>query len=106
MRKNILLDSQTTNKHFFGEPQNLFRSIYRTPFARGLPQPQMLRRTDIAEVFKKAIAEDGIIVDPRFEQVKSNEFQTLQSIWRNGWLHAETSEVGVRYVFATQLHRW
>ncbi len=51
-------------------------------------------------VFKKAIAEDGIFVKP-YVVKKREEHETLLYIWRNGWLHAEMSQGGIRYVFAT-----
>ena len=49
--------------------------------------------------------EDGIFVKP-YVVKKREEYKTLLCIWRNGWLHAEMSQGGIRYVFATQIHRW
>ena len=66
---------------------------------------EMLQCSAVAMVFKKAIAEDGIFVKP-YVVKKREEHETLLYIWRNGWLHAEMSQGGIRYVFATQIHRW
>jgi hypothetical protein len=105
MRRNIPLDWETTNNHLFSQPQNLFASIDKSPFTRGLPPSEILQSSAVARVFKKAIAEDGIVVQSSLGK-KSEDHETLQSIWRNGWLHAEMSQGGIRYVFATQIHRW
>ena len=38
---------------------------------------------------------------------EDKEFENaLNNIWRNGWLHAEESNYGVRYVFASEIHHW
>lgn len=104
MQENITLDWQTTSKHLFNQPLKLFNRIRDSPFTRGLPTREILQQSATARVFKKAIAEDGIV--KRGVEKESEEFKALQDIWRNGWLHAAQSKIGVRYIFATQIHRW
>jgi hypothetical protein len=111
MRGNISLNWQTASKHFFGQPQNLFKGIRNSPFTRGLPPSKILQQSATAKVFKKAIAYDGIF-ESSFENENENENENeelkkaLQNIWRNGWLHAEMSGYDVRYVFPSHIHRW
>jgi hypothetical protein len=103
MRRNISLDLQTTSKHLFGQPLNLFECIRGYPFTRGLPKSKILQHSATARVFKTAIACDGIS-EPNF---KDDELKkALENIWRNGWLHAQESNNDVRYVFASTIHRW
>ena len=105
MRRKISLDSQTISKYFFGKSLNLFKYLFGSPFTRGLPSLEKLQHSTTARVFKKAIAEDGILSKSDFEN-EGEEFEVLENIWRNGWLHAEKQKIGVRYVFPTQIHRW
>jgi len=105
MRENITLDWQTTSKHLFGQPLNLFERIRNSPFTRGLPPSKILQQSATARVFKKAIACDGIF-ESSFENENEEVKKALQNIWRNGWLHAEMSEYDVRYVFPSHIHRW
>jgi hypothetical protein len=105
VQRNILLDSQTTSKHLFGRPLEFFERIHDYPFTKGLPKSTTLLHSATARVFKKAIAEDGISGCDLMRE--NEEFQEAHdNIWRNGWLHAERSKPGYRYVFATQIHRW
>lgn len=99
------MDLQTVNKHLFDQPQLLFERIRGYPFVRGLPRSEALQDSATARVFKKAVAENGIGSNSIFEY-GSEEYKALQNIWSNGWLHAEKSQFGDRYVFATQVHRW
>ena len=104
MRSNISLDLQTTSKHLLSQPLKLFKYIDNSAFSRGLPTLEVLQRSIVAKVFKKAVACQGI-----FESDFENEEElkkTLHYIWRNGWLHAERSNHGVRYVFASNIHHW
>ena len=105
MRRKVSLDSQIMRKYFFGQAPNLFKYLFGSPFTRGLPSLKVLQHDATARVFKNAIAEDGILSQSDFEN-ESEEFKVLKNIWRNGWLHAEQQKVSVRYVFATQIHRW
>jgi hypothetical protein len=105
MRSNISLDSQAISKHLFSQPLTLCKYLRGSPFTRGLPPLAILQHSITARVFKKAIAEDGIVSEANFEN-ESEECKVLQHIWRNGWLHAEGSGFDIRYVFATQIHRW
>jgi len=105
VRRKISLDSQTITEYFFGQSLNLFKYLVGSPFTRGLPSPEKLRHSTTARVFKEAIAEDGILLKSDYEN-ESEEFEVLEKIWRNGWLHAEKQKFGVRYVFPTQIHRW
>ena len=105
MRRNISLDLQTTSKHLFGQPLNLFERIRDYPFTRGLPKSKILQHSATARVFKTAIACDGIS-EPNFMDENKELKETLEKIWRNGWLHAQESNNDVRYVFASTIHRW
>lgn len=46
-------------KHL-GQPLTLLREIAWEPFARGLPKLEILRNVAVANIFKSAIACDGI----------------------------------------------
>ena len=105
MRKNISIDWQTASKLLFDQPLKLFKYISDYPFTRGLPTSIILQRSATARVFKKAIADDGIF-ESSFENENKELKEALQNVWRNGWLHAEESQFDIRYVFATQIHRW
>jgi hypothetical protein len=103
VRENITLDWQTASKHLFDQPLKLLKCISGYPFARGVPPSRILQRSAVATVFKNAIACNGIF-ESSFENKELKK--ALQNIWRNGWLHAEKSNNDVRYIFATQVHRW
>ena len=79
--------------------------MYGAAFTRGLPKSEILQDSATASVFKWAIAYDGIS-ESEFENENEEFNNALQNIWRNGWLHAEKSKSGVRYVFASEIHRW
>ena len=84
---------------------HLFQFIRNSPFARGLPGPETLQDSDVARVFKKAIADDGIFKSD-FKNENEELKNALENICRHGWLHAEESNNDVRYVFASKMHLW
>ncbi|KAL4961801.1 uncharacterized protein BDV14DRAFT_192003 [Aspergillus stella-maris] len=73
--------------------------------ARSLPSSKILQEHYTATVLKAAIACDGIY-EAEFETKSEGLKQALKKIWRNGWLHAEKSNNDIRYLFASQIHRW
>lgn len=95
----------TTSKALFSDPKQLFQSLQKLPFARGLPPLRIIQQPDAASVLKKAIACDGIY-ESSFENRVPDLKKALEYIWMNGWLHAEKSDSDVHFVFASQIHRW
>ncbi|EED20554.1 hypothetical protein TSTA_037720 [Talaromyces stipitatus ATCC 10500] len=75
----------TVRESIFSHPSRLFRYLNDTPFIRGMPNADILQHQDVAKVFKRTVACDEISADD-FENAA--EIQTLEMIWRNGWLHA------------------
>jgi len=70
---------------------------------RGMPNDDILQRQGVATVFKRAIACDEVIADD-FKDTK--EVETLDMIWRNGWLYAQKINYRVQYMFPSSIHRW
>lgn len=70
-----------------------------------MPELEILQDSDTARVFKKAVACDGIFKSSLKDEDEKFK-NALENIWRNGWLHAEESDNGVRYIFASGVHRW
>lgn len=68
-----------------------------------MPKADILQRQGVATVFKRAVACDEVGADD-FE--KTTEVETLEMIWRNGWLHAKKTNYGVRYIFPSSIHCW
>ncbi|KAB8210275.1 hypothetical protein BDV34DRAFT_209676 [Aspergillus parasiticus] len=56
-------------------------------------------------VLKTAVAHDGIYKAILWTESKEFKY-ALRDIWRNGWLHAVESNWDIRYIFASQIHRW
>ncbi|KAE8412341.1 hypothetical protein BDV36DRAFT_300967 [Aspergillus pseudocaelatus] len=98
--------SWTTAKEIlFRQPLAFFNSLKVSPFGRGLPPDAILQEPSAATVLKVAIASDGIY-QSQFRTKNEEAKQALKWIWQNGWLHAEKSDNDIRYVFASQIHRW
>ncbi|KAB8260979.1 hypothetical protein BDV32DRAFT_137656 [Aspergillus pseudonomiae] len=93
------------SKILFSNPKGFFDTMRALPFTRGLPPANILQRQGVASVLKDAIACDGVY-QSSFENKSRESQEALERIWVNGWLHAETSGNGIRFVFASQLHRW
>lgn len=82
----------------------MFEYLRFTLFTRGLSSSKILQHSAVAQVFKEAIACDGIL-NPDFRNDKELKV-ALEKIWRNGWLHTETSNNDIVYVFASKIHHW
>ncbi|GMG08990.1 unnamed protein product [Aspergillus oryzae] len=100
-----LLTSLTPRRILFRKPLVFFNSLKVSPFGRGLPPEEILQHPSAAAVFKVAITCDGLYKS-QFRTENEELKQALKWIWQNGWLHAEKSYNDIRYVFASQIHRW
>ncbi|KAE8308379.1 hypothetical protein BDV41DRAFT_568247 [Aspergillus transmontanensis] len=61
---------------------------------------------DVPELYDlTAVAHDGIYKAILWTESKEFKY-ALRDIWRNGWLHAVESNWDIRYIFASQIHRW
>ncbi|KAL3454962.1 hypothetical protein BJX64DRAFT_273180 [Aspergillus heterothallicus] len=105
VRNDVAISWATASSILFGQPLKFFEYIKGYPFTRGLPPSVILQDHYAATVFKAAIACDGIY-QSKFETKSEELKQALKMIWRSGWLHAERSDNDIRYVFASQIHRW
>jgi len=101
----IPLDLQAVRKYLLNRPLKLFGYLSGSRFTRGLPQSEDLQNVAVARVLKKAITSNGI---PKSAlRHEDREFkQALDEAWRKGWLHAEKTRRGIRYVFASKIHHW
>ncbi|KAL4782898.1 hypothetical protein BJX76DRAFT_349047 [Aspergillus varians] len=105
VRNGVSVSWATARNILFGKPLKFFDCIKGYPFTRGLPSTKIVQEHYTATVLKAAIACDGIY-ESEFETKSEGLKQALKKIWRNGWLHAEGSDDDIRYVFASQIHRW
>ncbi|KAE8331527.1 hypothetical protein BDV39DRAFT_189902 [Aspergillus sergii] len=105
VQKGISIDWQTTSKILSSQPRKFFDLLSGYPFTKGLPTLNSLQDPITAQVFKTAIAHDGIYKASLRTESKEYKY-TLRDIWRNGWLHAVESNWDIRYIFASQIHRW
>ncbi|KAL4936667.1 hypothetical protein BDV06DRAFT_216484 [Aspergillus oleicola] len=95
VRNGAAVSWATARSILFGQPLKFFDYIKGYPFTRGLPSSKILQEHDTATVLKAALpTKNGGLK------------QALKKIWRSGWLHAERSDNDIRYVFASQIHRW
>ncbi|BAE55193.1 unnamed protein product [Aspergillus oryzae RIB40] len=104
MCRGVSIDWPTTSKILSSQPRKFFDLLSGYPFSKGLPTLNSLRDPVTVQVFKMAIAHDGIYKASL--RTGSKEFKyALRDIWRNGWLHAVESKWDIRYIFASQIHR-
>lgn len=61
-----------------------------------MPKADILQLQGVATVFKRALACDEVGAD---DFKKTTEVETLEMIWRNGWLHATKTNYRIRYIF-------
>lgn len=105
VRTGSTVDWTTARRILFRKPLVFFNSLKVSPFGRGLPPEEILQHPSAAAVFKVAITCDGLYKS-QFRTENEELKQALKWIWQNGWLHAEKSYNDIRYVFASQIHRW
>ncbi|RAQ48713.1 hypothetical protein AFGD_010739 [Aspergillus flavus] len=105
VQRGVSIDWPTTSKILSSQPRKFFDLLSGYPFSKGLSTLNSLRDPVTVQVFKTAIAHDGICKASL--RTGSKEFKyALRDIWRNGWLHAVESKWDIRYIFASQIHRW
>lgn len=103
LRKNMPLNLEMVRRHLFSNHVLLFHHLHGAQFARGLPPVWIIQKIAVSRVLKRAIAQDGVSKD----EVGEEYHDALESIWRNGWLHAHGSNPeDTIYLFASPLHRW
>ncbi|KAB8271027.1 hypothetical protein BDV30DRAFT_250200 [Aspergillus minisclerotigenes] len=105
VQRGVSIDWPTTSKILSSQPRKFFDLLSGYPFSKGLPTLNSLRDPITAQVFKTAIAHDGIYKASLRTGSKELKY-ALRDIWRNGWLHAVESNWDIRYIFASQIHRW
>ncbi|KAB8228966.1 uncharacterized protein BDW43DRAFT_322502 [Aspergillus alliaceus] len=105
VRNDVAISWAIASNILFRQPLKFFDYIKGYPFTRGLPSSRILQEHYTATVLKAAITCDGIY-GSKFETKNEELKQALKGIWRNGWLHAERSDNDIRYIFASQIHRW
>ncbi|KAF5865905.1 hypothetical protein ETB97_001973 [Aspergillus alliaceus] len=105
VRNGVAISWAIASNILFRQPLKFFDYIKGYPFTRGLPSSRILQEHYTATVLKAAITCDGIY-GSTFETKNEELKQALKGIWRNGWLHAERSDNDIRYIFASQIHRW
>jgi hypothetical protein len=66
----------------------------------GLPHSNDLATT--WELLDLAVASNGLYLD----RLDPDNKQILSLIWRYGWLLPQNSKFGLRFVFASPMHRW
>jgi hypothetical protein len=72
-------------------------------FRRGLPGLEDLRKPDIARIFRAVLCNNHVTK----QELDSTDQASLDVCFKQGWLHAITSEEEVTlYIFTTHLHQW